>query len=143
MPLARAASLTIAPCHTVANSSSLVISRPRCSTRCRRTAKARGASVSRWAPHHAHSFSGSIRTAGGCAGHEPPGLRHGRVIAVRVARSGLDVLVQVEDVVRVVLPLDIPEPLPVRPERRRDLAGLADLVRVQIVHVAAGAEVPG
>ena len=52
MPLARAASLTIASRHTVVSSSSFVINRPWCSTRWRRTANARGASVqsSRSAP---------------------------------------------------------------------------------------------
>src|SRR6185436_12070732 len=63
--LASAASLTFVSRQTVVSSSSFVINRPGCSTRCRRTANARGASVSRRAPHHAHSFSGSIRIAGG------------------------------------------------------------------------------
>src|SRR5262249_38013662 len=48
----------------VASSSSLVISRPACSTRCRKTAKALGVSSRRRSPHHAHSFSASMRTAG-------------------------------------------------------------------------------
>jgi hypothetical protein len=65
MQLARAESLTIAFRQAAASSSSFVMSRSRCSTRCRSTANARGVSSSRRAPHHAHSFSASMRTAGG------------------------------------------------------------------------------
>jgi hypothetical protein len=63
--LERAASLTMASRQTVVRSSSFVIRRPGDWTRWRRTANARGASSSRRSPHHAHSFSASMRMAEG------------------------------------------------------------------------------
>ena len=64
MQLASVASLTIVSPQTALNSSSLVISRSACWTRCRRTANTFGAKRRRRSPHHAHSFSASMRTAG-------------------------------------------------------------------------------
>lgn len=66
--LERAASLTMVSRQTVVRSSSFVIRRPGDWTRWRRTANARGASSSRRSPHHAHSFSASMRRAEGWSG---------------------------------------------------------------------------
>src|SRR5512143_3507554 len=68
MQLARAASLTTVSRQTVVSRSSLVMSRRGCSTRRRKTANALDVSGTRCSPHHAHSLSASMRTAGGSPG---------------------------------------------------------------------------